>query len=70
MVLIKNIDDILSSYNKKDFDYKKVIKRNNINVRFEKDDGSFKKELPKDDNTLLIITDPGFSGTYLKNLNK
>lgn len=69
MTLVKNIEAILKTYNKKDFNYKKVINRNNIDVRFEKDDASFKKELPKDDNTLLIITDPGFSGTYLQNLN-
>ncbi len=70
MPLIGSLTQLLETYNKKDFDYKKVINRNNIDVLFEKDDETFKKELPIDENTLLIITDPGFSGTYLQNLNK
>ncbi|NOR85123.1 iron-containing alcohol dehydrogenase [archaeon] len=69
MVLLTRIEKILETYNKENFIYSKVIDKNKIKVHFEKNETEFKSELPKDNSSLLIITDPGFSGTYLNKLN-
>ncbi|MCK4968833.1 MAG: iron-containing alcohol dehydrogenase [Candidatus Aenigmarchaeota archaeon] len=68
-ILLDRIEEILKTYNKDNFVYSKVIIKNNIEMIFSKTEIEFKNQLPKDQKNLLIITDPGFSGTYLDSLN-